>query len=199
MRPTDILKRDHRELLLAVSILNAMCANVESGKSAVPEDFRRLIGYVTGFGFGYHSANEDVLFNALRAHGVDSRTTALGRLQGDHVVYRQSMDDVLANLDAAENGKDGVWDSIVRECQYTMNHIEEHMKQEEYILYYMADIYLPEDEQQRLLRAFTAMESDLIRSGKRAVFDEILTTLAQKYGAEGSAKANDFGLLPVDA
>ena len=194
MRPTDILKSDHREMLLAVSILNTMCAGVEKEGEAEPGDFRRLIDYVTNFGFGYHSANEDVLFNALRAHGVDSKTTALGRLQGDHVVYRRSMDDVLANLDAAEKGDGSVWDSIVRECRYTMEHIEEHMKQEEYILYYMADIYLPEQEQQRLLRAFTAMESDLIRSGKRAVFDDILSTLAAKYSAGDSDGINDFGL-----
>jgi len=198
MRATEILKRDHREMLLAAAILNEMCRRVEDNIAVDAEDLRKLADYVLEFGFRYHGANESVLFAALREHGVDEKTTALGRLQGDHDIYIKSMEGMLEALEDIEQGNISAWESIIREARYVIKHLEDHMKQEEYALYYMADIYLPEEEQERLLSRFNALEKRLIASGKRAHFDRILSTLGEKYRVDTREGIYDFGLLPMD-
>jgi hemerythrin-like domain-containing protein len=180
MRPTDDLRGEHRAVKLMLRILGGICENIETGRNVKPEHFEKLIEFMKIFIDKCHHTKEEVyLFPEMEKAGIQGAEELIFFLSKEHEQGRQYVSRIEKAVSEKEEHR-GL-STIVENSRAYIQLLTPHIDKEENNLFPMADVYLSQATQEKLLETFEAVESEIIGPGRHEEFHKWLYTMAEIY------------------
>jgi len=165
-----------------LNILEEMCNRLAAGARVEPKHFSFIIEFMGLFANEYHHSNEEVLINAMRKAGAPFSQTPLGEVEKDHQALQGLLGEFSTAVSAYTRGDEHAWVDVVDHGRRLIEAHFDHMQKKDYIMYYMADIHLSEEEQTSLMMDFARLEDLQVISGKTNRFGHIRHELEHTYG-----------------
>jgi hemerythrin-like domain-containing protein len=160
--PLHVLKHEHRIIEKALRALEGVCLRLETGETIPPEVLTNLIDFIRGFADYYHHGKEETyLFPALQQQGIPWERGALGAIHHQHEVERQLMDDLEQAVEAFREEGATAKQLFVESAYRYSGMMTRHMRQEDAILFRLADEILEEEEKELLDRNFQQAAAEL--------------------------------------
>ena len=190
MKPVEILMQEHRVIEVALNCLEAMVQEADAKKRLEREPAEQIIDLIRNFADRcHHGKEEDRLFPAMVAKGIPSEGGPIGVMLMEHDMGRQFVAQMAANIEAAANGDATALQAFSGAAYGYINLLREHIQKEDRILFPMADRFLNDEDQKKLLAEFARVESDHMGAGTHERYLKIAETLAAKYGVSATAIA----------
>lgn len=179
-RATDILEREHRtieKILRVIGVLADELAEDRNIDSDVLSDicqFLRIYGHQC-----HHGKEESYLFPMLESHGVPEGGCPLGALRHEHERSRTLTQELAkASVEYAANPNAGR-SALSEVFSKLMQFYPAHIWKEEYLLFPLARKVLSAEDDERLLKEFTSVESD-IYSHAHESYEQLATQLEDR-------------------
>jgi hemerythrin-like domain-containing protein len=161
MWTTDILREEHRWIQRLLQCLEAVSLDSERRGRLEAESTAELLALLTHFADGLHQEREECcLFPRLlaRARTVTERTD-IGRLCGEHEEERRAMGRLGHELLGAIWGESRSLLDFQREARRYVELQRSHLAHENRELLPLAETLLTPEDDQAVLRGFTALET----------------------------------------
>ncbi len=182
MKATEELMHEHDAISLMLDIMDHACDKIEAGSSVPVEDLGNMLDFLKTFTDGcHHRKEEDVLFPALEQQGIPREHGPIGVMLAEHDLGRKYINGMSSALVRLRGGDRSAGEAFVREARAYGNLLRGHMLKENTVLFRMADARLSSEEQQRLLREFERIETEVVGSGKHEEYHALLKSLAGTY------------------
>lgn len=186
MKPTEILKNEHRVIELVLASLEKMSDLSEKSKKLDGAIARDMIEFFRMFADRFHHAKEEQhLFAYLEAHGMPREGGPTGVMLAEHEMGR----DLVSKMEKAVAGYEQCDPSALRgflkAARAYVSLLREHIQKEDHCLFSMTDQHLSDQEQERLLKAFR--EEEAKNSGGRPLdyYLKKAQELGVRFGVEG--------------
>lgn len=190
MKPAEILMQEHRVIEIALSCLEAMVEKADTDNRLEHEPAEQIIDLIRNFADRcHHGKEEDRLFPAMVAKGMPSEGGPIGVMLMEHDMGREFVRQMAENIESASNGDAVSLQEFTLAAHGYINLLRAHIQKEDRILFPMADRFLNENDQKKLLAEFERVESDHIGTGTHERYLKIAETLAAKYGVAADAIA----------
>jgi hemerythrin-like domain-containing protein len=169
MRSIDVLGREHRLLESMVTVLDAAAARVAAGGEIAPALIAELVA-----AFAYHVdenhviKEEQVLFPALEAHGVERNIPVITALTAQHEagrVYRRELATLCARMAQGDVAARAAFPTLAREY---IALLREHMRIEDEYFYSLADTAITPEADDELFSLFRKVDV-VSRASERAL------------------------------
>lgn len=188
MKPTDVLKSEHRVIERVLASLEAAAARLNDGEPVRPGFFVDAAGFVRGFADGcHHRKEEDILFPALVDNGLPHPGGPVEVMLAEHDqgrFYNRSMCEAAEKLAA---GQAGAAADVARNALGLIGLLREHIDKEDNILFQMADNFLAPFVQETVSGQFEQVEAESGRSGDHARFMALAEALEREAAAPAGA------------
>jgi len=70
MKPTDILKNEHKAILLTLEVVESVSKKLDAGENVPAEHLTKVVDFIRGFADKcHHAKEEDLLFPAMERTG----------------------------------------------------------------------------------------------------------------------------------
>lgn len=159
-RPTHILRHEHRVIERALRALDGMCLNLKSGGDVPPESLYQILDFIQNFADRFHHAREEThLFPALSQNGIQKEGGALGFLTGEHEIERMLMAELELAIGEYHHGDSAAVDRFVEAANLYRYHMVGHMREEDAILFRLAEEVLDEAVKASLTQSFVQEEA----------------------------------------
>jgi hemerythrin-like domain-containing protein len=159
-RPTHILKHEHRVIERALRALDGMCMHLKSRGSVPPEALCQILDFIQNFADRFHHAREETyLFPALGNNGFQKDGGALGFLMGEHETERLLTDELELAIGEYRHGDSTAVDRFVEAAHLYREHMVGHMREEDAILFRLAEEVLDEAVKASLTQSFGREEA----------------------------------------
>jgi len=182
MKPTDILKEEHRGIELMLSILERMCRKLQVCEDVNPEHLERSIEFFKGFADKcHHMKEEHLLFPAMETKGFPGEAGPIAVMLHEHTIGRKY---IAAMTDALSEIKAGNLDASSKFIEAARGYISlltEHIEKEDNVLFPMADMHLDDGIQSTLVKEFERVEKEEIGEGKHEAYHAMMRTLKEIY------------------
>jgi hemerythrin-like domain-containing protein len=182
MRPTEVLKKEHKAIELMLKVLEKFCEKIEAEKEVNREHLDQILEFIKVFGNKcHHAKEEELLFPALEEMGMPREGGPIGVMLTEHDLGR---DYVKGMSEAFERYKEGDKDSLAKIVENAQNYVtllREHIDKEDTILYHMADMHLSAGKEEELLAGFERLEQERIGADKHEGFHRLLQHLEEIY------------------
>jgi hemerythrin-like domain-containing protein len=161
MKATDILIEEHTVIERVLNALETATQSLEAGGSVGSDFFIQVTDFVKGFADGcHHKKEEDVLFNAMVAHGVPVEGGPIGAMLAEHEqgrIYTQAMREAAQRLG---NGDESARNDIIHNAQGYIELLRQHIAKENGVLFPMADQIIPQAKHGEIVAGFEHVEHE---------------------------------------
>src|SRR5262245_46040258 len=172
-RPTHILRHEHRVIERALRALDGMCLHLKSGGSVPPEALCQILDFIQNFADRFHHAREETyLFPALGQNGFQKESGAVGYLTGEHETERMLTAELELAIGEYLHGDSAAVDRFVEAANLYRNHMVGHMREEDAILFRLAEEVLDEAVKASLTQSF-AQEAAQSSDGMVARYERL--------------------------
>ena len=159
-RPTHILKHEHRVIERALRALDGMCLNLKSGGNVPPEALGQILDFIQNFADRFHHAREEkYLFPALGQNGFQKEGEALRFLTGEHEIERLLTAELELAIGEYRHEDPGAVDRFVEAANLYREHLVRHMREEDAILFRLAEEVLDETAKASLTQSLAQEEA----------------------------------------
>ena len=159
-RPTHILRHEHRVIERALRALDGMCMHLKSGGSVPPEALCQILDFIQNFADRFHHAREETyLFPALGQNGFQEEGGALGFLMGEHETERLLTAELELAIGEYRHGDSTAVARFVEAANLYRDHMVGHMREEDAILFRLAEEVLDETVKASLAQSFAQEEA----------------------------------------
>jgi len=159
-RPTHILKHEHRVIERALRALDGMCMQLKSGGSVPPEVLGQILDFIQNFANRFHHAREETyLFAALGNNGFQKEGGALGFLIGEHETERLLTAELELAIGEYRHGDSTAVNRFIEAAHLYREHMVGHMREEDAILFRLAEEVLDEAVKASLTQSFGQEEA----------------------------------------
>ena len=179
-RATDSLEHEHRTIEKIVRVAGVLVDELAENRDIDDDILRDLCQFLRVYGHQcHHGKEESYLFPMLERHGVPEEGCPLGALRHEHERSRVLTQELVqASAEYAANRQDG--SSALSEVLRNIGQFyPAHIWKEEYLLFPMARKVLSEEDDQRLLKEFKSVESD-IYSYAHESYEQLATELEDR-------------------
>lgn len=179
-RATDSLEHEHRTIEKIVRVTGVLVDELAENRDIDDDILRDLCQFLRVYGHQcHHGKEESYLFPMLERHGVPEEGCPLGALRHEHERSRVLTQELVqASAEYAANRHDG--SSALSEVLRNITQFyPAHIWKEEYLLFPMARKVLSEEDDQRLLKEFKSVESD-IYSYAHESYEQLATELEDR-------------------
>jgi len=176
-RATDILEQEHRTIEKIVRVTGVLADELAENRDIDDDILRDLCQFLRVYGHQcHHGKEESYLFPMLERHGVPEEGCPLGALRHEHERSRVLTQELVkASAEYAANRHDGS-SALSEVLRNIAQFYPAHIWKEEYLLFPMARKVLSEEDDQRLLKEFKSVESD-IYSYAHESYEQLATEL----------------------
>ena len=179
-RATDSLEQEHRTIEKILRVTGVLVDELAENRDIDDDILRDLCQFLRVYGHQCHHGKEaSYLFPMLESHGVPEEGCPLGALRHEHERSRVLTQELVqASADYAANGHDGS-SALSEVLRNIAQFYPAHIWKEEYLLFPMARKVLSEEDDQRLLKEFKSVESD-IYSYAHESYEQLATELEDR-------------------
>ncbi len=161
IRPTEILKNEHRLIERVLSALTTARQKLENGESVQKAVFEESLDFIKNFADRCHHAKEEkILFPEMEKCGIPVEGGPIGVMLAEHEEgrkYVKAMSEAMKDYDSAQSRK-----TLIDNAKSYANFLSQHIPKEDTILYPMADEIIPEAEQKEIVEKFERMENEVM-------------------------------------
>jgi hemerythrin-like domain-containing protein len=197
MKPTEILKDEHRIIEQVLQALEGIATLAGKESKLAREDAASAIDFIRNFADKLHHAKEeDLLFTEMEAVGFPREGGPIAVMLHEHDFGRGCVRKMADALDAAGSGDAGAIEIFCQNAGAFTGMLRAHIQKEDNILYPMADDAFDDATQAELLSAFAEAEAGLGGDAVRDKYIESAKQLQARYGAyaeASEASASGFG------
>lgn len=181
MKPTEILKEEHKEIRRMLKILGKMSEKLRSGEKIERNVLEKILEFIKIFADKcHHGKEEDLLFPAMEEAGIPREGGPIGVMLYEHNVGRNAVKGMTEGIEEFYQGNENARKKITENAEIYIELLDSHIYKEDNILYPMADMHLSEEQQKELLEKFEEVEKNIVGEGKHHEFLELLENL-EKY------------------
>jgi hemerythrin-like domain-containing protein len=159
MRAIEVLGQEHQLLVAMMTVLDGVAARLAAGGD-VPADL--VADLVAAFQFhvdeNHVVKEEQVLFPALEAHGVERDTAVVAALTAQHEagrVFRRDLAALCARMVEGDEAARRAFPALAREY---IELLREHLRIEDEYFYSLADGTIQSDADERLYDLFAKVD-----------------------------------------
>lgn len=182
MKPTEILKSEHRVIEVVLRVLDTMASRAEEEKVLDGESAKQTIDFFKNFADRCHHAKEEgLLFPWMEAHGFPREGGPTGVMFSEHEQGRTHIQNMSQSIDPASQGDAEALDRFINNARAYIYMLSEHIQKEDHCLFSMADQAMGEEDQQQLMQNFDHTEKEEVGAGVHERYLELARTLANKY------------------
>jgi hemerythrin-like domain-containing protein len=175
LRCIDHLIKEHRLILRAVCVLEAMAEQARNGNIPPASDVDRLLDFFHRFADEHHQGKEEaVLFPSLRKHGNGGTQAELHQMAFEHEQERSlvtGLEDALKTLRSSDFAYYG------NRMAEVLGH---HIYKEDNVLFALVERKLPKHVDSEVLREMMVFDNALT-PGLRNEFIHNITELERRY------------------
>ncbi|HEV2668874.1 MAG TPA: hemerythrin domain-containing protein [Blastocatellia bacterium] len=180
-RPTHVLKHEHRVIERALRALDGMCIHLKSGGNVQPEALCQILDFIQNFADRFHHAREETyLFPALGNNGFQKEGGALGFFMGEHETERMLTAELELAIGEYRHGDPAAVDRFVEAANLYRDHMVGHMREEDTILFRLAEEVLDETVKASLTQSF-AQEEAQSSEGMVARYERLAQELEKNW------------------
>jgi hemerythrin-like domain-containing protein len=180
-RPTHILKHEHRVIERALRALDGMCLNLRSGGNVPPEALYQILDFIQNFADRFHHTREvTYLFPALGHNGFQMDGGALCFLMGEHEIERMLTAELELAIGEYRHGDAAAVDRFIEAATLYREHLVGHMREEDAILFRLAEELLDEAAKASLIQSF-ALEEAQDCDGTVARYEQLAQELEKNW------------------
>jgi hemerythrin-like domain-containing protein len=179
-RATASLEHEHRTIEKIVRVTGVLVDELMENRDIDDDILRDLCQFLRVYGHQcHHGKEESYLFPMLERHGVPEEGCPLGALRHEHERSRVLTQELVqASAEYAANRHDGSA-TLSEALRNIAQFYPAHIWKEEYLLFPMARKVLSEEDDQRLLKEFKSVESD-IYSYAHESYEQLATELEDR-------------------
>lgn len=182
MRPTDILKDEHRAIKKMIAVAGVVCDRLEREDPVPPEHLQDIVAFIQGFADKcHHAKEEDLLFPALERSGLPRQGGPTGVMLAEHEEGRSYVRNMKEAAERYGTGDRQASARFIENARNYMDLLTQHIDKEDNILYAIADARLSGETQKRLEEDFERVEREVVGPGKHEEFHAILDKLEKAY------------------
>ena len=182
MKPTDVLKTEHKAILLMLDVIEAVSGKLEAGENVPGDHLTKIVDFISGFADKcHHAKEEDLLFPALEKAGISRQGGPVGVMLAEHSEGREFVRKL---KEAAEKYAAGDKNAGCRFAQNARGYasiLSQHIPKEDNILYPIADARLSPQTQKTLEKEFERVEEKVVGRGKHEEYHRLLNELERAY------------------
>ncbi len=187
MELTKILQEEHRVIEVVLTCLGNISKEAESTGKLNEESALLAIDVIRTFADKcHHGKEENILFATLIEKGMPKEGGPVGQMLFEHDQGRAFVKGMSDNVSGAAKGDSEALQEFIRNAHGYIHLLRDHIQKEDGILYPMAENFLSEEDQKRLMKAFENVESDQMGKGTHEKYIGIVLSLAEKYGVDAS-------------
>jgi hemerythrin-like domain-containing protein len=159
MKPTDLLREDHRSINSMLEILETFCKELESGATVEPEDLDTILAFIRSFVAPHHMLVENLVFTAVEEAGVSKEGGAMLVMMTERNSlreHRRNLYDAVAEYRKA--GRNGA-DKLVESARSYVSILRHEMEIEEQDIYPRLDTHQSMEQQRELFAKLERLET----------------------------------------
>ena len=175
MKPTDILKNEHRLIEKMLNVLEKFCEKVKEDKYNMDDAFK-IIDFFKNFADKcHHGKEEDMLFPELEKAGIPREGGPVGVMLIEHTEGR----NFIKGMESALKEKNP--EKFEKNAKGYIVLLRNHIFKEDNILFNMADIHIDENKQAELLERFEKFEKEIIGEGIHEKYHNLVHEMEKNY------------------
>jgi len=156
MKCTGILIHEHKIILRALNVLDAMAKKAQSGELPAKEDVSALLEFLNSFADGLHQGKEEsVLFPVFMGACDKSEIDAVRHMVFEHNQERS----LVEGMQEALMTKTGL--NFAHYARRLVEILRNHIYKEDHILFEMVDKTLTKEEDARVVAGFDSYDRGL--------------------------------------
>jgi len=182
VKPTDILKNEHKGILFMLEVVESVSRKLEAGENVPAEHLTKIVDFIRGFADKcHHAKEEDLLFPAMEKTGIPRQGGPIGVMLIEHTEGRELVRKMneAAEKYAACDRKAGV--RFAENARRYAALLSQHIHKEDNILYPIADARLSPQIQAALEKDFERVEEEVVGAGKHEEYHRLLEMLEKTY------------------
>jgi len=155
MKSTDLLMQEHKLILRALDVLDAVADSMESTGTADQADVDKVLNFLRWFADAHHQAKEEtILFPALK-RAAASQDRPVEHLSKEHEQERAFVEDLETNLRLAK------FSDFVSRAKRLNSSLRNHIYKEDRILFAIADELLSPVEDDAVFERLSHFDTTL--------------------------------------
>jgi hemerythrin-like domain-containing protein len=182
MKPTEILKEEHRLILIMLKIIEAVCARIDKGEMVDNAHLASIIDFIRNFADGCHHAKEEkLLFTALEKAGMPQNDGPVAVMLNEHKIGRNYVKAMDSALQAMKTGDTSAAKLFAENARGYIQLLWNHIDKEDHVLFMMADQRLSPAAEKELIEGFDRVEREEIGQGVHEKYHALLHKLRDTY------------------
>lgn len=155
-RPTHQLRHEHRVIEKVLRALEGLCWRLENGEAPSVDALRETLEFLRHYADRLHHAKEEQhLFPLLEQSGIEDENGALGFLRREHATERELLSELEVALDEYQAGDQHAPTRFVTAARQFSEHLLHHIRQEDSVLFRLAEAMLDEPDKDELTWSLT--------------------------------------------
>jgi hemerythrin-like domain-containing protein len=152
MKCTDLLIQDHKIILRALDVLQAMATRTELGEPVEPEDVAALVSFLRTFADDYHQTKEETSFFPALEHTEGIRYEALRHMVFEHNQERS----LVEGIEEAVCTKKG--EEFIYFANLLIQFLRTHIQKEENVMFEFAARGLSQEKDEQIAEEIEKFE-----------------------------------------
>lgn len=182
MTPTEELMNEHRAILSALDVTEAICRQIDEGKPCPADDVARILEFLKTFADRCHHAKEEnLLFPALEEAGVPKERGPIGVMLSEHALGRKYISLMSEALEGVRSHSVSAPGALASNARAYINLLRAHIMKENEVLFPLAERRLSAVVQENLSSAFARYEEEEIGRSEHERFHSMLRELHDEY------------------
>jgi hemerythrin-like domain-containing protein len=182
MKPTDILKNEHKAIILMLEVIESVSRELEAGEKVPAEHLDKIVDFIRGFADRcHHAKEEDLLYPAMEKTGMPRQGGPIGVMLIEHTEGREYVRKMKEAAEKYAAGDKKAGPRFAENARGYAALLSQHINKEDNILYPIADARLSPQVQAGLEKEFERVEEEVIGAGKHEEYHRLLEKLQKAY------------------
>ncbi|MBM4169331.1 MAG: hemerythrin [Ignavibacteria bacterium] len=182
MKPTDILKQEHRNIERMLDVLERSVTRAQSGEEVQPQVFRDAIRFIQLYADRcHHGKEEDLLFSAMEQRGFPREAGPIAVMLFEHDQGRAHIRSMGEAVERYAQGDRGAIGDIHNHALGFVGLLRQHIQKEDHVLFPMAEHHLDRSDLERLEKEFAEVESSSESCSLKHELIALLTRLETQF------------------
>ncbi len=182
MKPTEILKEEHKVIKIMLKVLDKICDKLDKNQTVNIEHLEKIVDFIRTFADKcHHGKEEDLLFVSMEEAGIPKEGGPIGVMLEEHEIGRSYVRGMADAISKYKTGDKKFSSEIIKNAKGYIDLLTQHIDKEDNILYVMADMHLSDKEQKRLIKEFEKIEEEKIGKGVHEKYHHLVEELEKIY------------------